>query len=64
MTEIDQQDGNKKSCHTKFTSVENATNLLVDDHGRFIPTDDVCKMCKQPFTMDQKMALLTAAMEK
>ena len=33
-------------CHTVFTTVENAHKLLLDDQGRFIPTEDICKVCR------------------
>ena len=54
----------KGPCHKKFTTVEHAQALLIDDYGRFLPAEDVCKVCRQPFTHEQKVALLTAAMEK
>ena len=51
-------------CHTVFTTVENAHKLLLDDQGRFIPTEDICKVCRQPFTIDQKIALLHTLQQK
>ena len=58
------KDTKPAKCHTMFTSIENVQDLLLDDLGRFIPTEDVCKVCRQPFTMEQKVGLLNAAMEK
>ena len=43
---------NLGACHTRFTTVEDAQNLLTDDKGRFIPTEDICKVCQKPFTME------------
>lgn len=36
----------------------------MDEKGRMVPTEDVCRVCKEPFSMEQKVALLNAAMEK
>ena len=37
---------------------------MQDEHGRFMPAEDICRICKEPFTMKQKVALLEAIMSK
>jgi len=49
-------------CHTVFTSIEQATSLLCDERGNLIPSEDVCRVCREPFTINQKIALFNAIM--
>ena len=54
----------KKHCHYQFTTVGEAHEVLLDENGRFIPTTDICKVCREPFTIEQKISLLKILMEK
>ena len=52
------------NCHKQFKSIDQAAALLMDESGQMHPLEDICRICKEPFTMEQKLALLNAAMEK
>ena len=54
----------QRHCHYQFTTVSDAHEVLLDEYGRFIPTTDICKECRQPFTIEQKISLLKILMEK